>query len=361
MTWGWLLLVMACGGFSPLGARAQDSTRAQEASEGSSHRSVRIDAAQAIPFHRLNGPTGEQIRAVVRNPSFFRRMPAQQIECDPEMFDFLVRRPEIMVNIWDVMGITRVTTRRIGPDSFVANDGMGTTCRCDLVYGTPGLHIYLGTGQYDGALAPRRVTGHCVCVLRSQASVDAEGRQIMTGTMDVFLKLDTLGADLITRTVGPFIVKTADYNFVETARFIGEIYMLCRQSPYVAQVLAQRLDKIDPQVRQEFTRLAAAVSASNAAGNAAPAWRQEAEATVAFPYNQAPANQRHEQASDQDAIAAVPLSVDPTQASSSSSDGQAAGLLELSGASDAAHSAGSSPTASRPRVVPQKKLLLLRR
>ena len=73
--------------------------------------------------------------------------------------------------------------------------------------------------------------------------------------MDVFLKVDNFGADLLTRTIGPFVGKTADYNFVETAKFISQISHVCRTNPDAAQALAERLDRIDDSTRREFSTL----------------------------------------------------------------------------------------------------------
>ncbi len=351
-----LVVVLVCGPGRSI--QAQNTAGYPDTAPGSSHRSDRIDAARSIPFHRLNGATSDLIRGVVHNPSFYRRMPTQRIECDAEMFDFLVRRPEIMVNIWDLMGITNVRTRRVGPYSFLADDGMGTTCRCDLVYQAPGLHIYVGTGEYDGSLSPRKVTGNCVCVLRSHAARDETGRHLVTGTMDVFLKLDSLGADLITRTVGPFMVKTADYNFVETARFVGEIYHLCRESPYVAQVLAQRLDKIDPQVQQEFARLAASVAARDPAN--VPNTRPE-QTPIGRPV--AGASPRPtDHAGDRPELAALPMRLGPAL-SGDLDPGTDSGVPSTAGGSASRDdtSAGARGAAARARIAPRKKLLYLRR
>ncbi len=136
--------------------------------EGASSREIRLEAVQSVPFHRLNSNTAQLVREVVENPSFFRRMPTQEIECDPQMFTFLVRRPEVMVNIWQLMGITQVSTQRTSPSSFLADDGAGTTARCDLVYGDSNLHIYYGNGMYDGSMTPRKMRGRCVCILHTR-------------------------------------------------------------------------------------------------------------------------------------------------------------------------------------------------
>lgn len=243
-------------------ASVSRSVAAEHEVEGVSTREARMAAVRSVPFQRISRKASNQIHDVVDKPSFYRRMPMQQIECDPQMFTFLVRRPEVMVNIWDIMGITKVSTRRLNPFSFFANDGVGTTCRCDLVYSDQSLHIYYGDGAYSGSMAPRKVTGRCVCILRSGKGVDSAGRAIVSGTMDVFLKLDNFGADLLTRTLGPFVGKTADHNFVETAKFVSQISQICKRSPLSAQGLAMKLDKVDGDVRRRFSELAAQISAS---------------------------------------------------------------------------------------------------
>ncbi|MCR9292393.1 MAG: hypothetical protein NXI32_06720 [bacterium] len=241
--------------------------KAAEIEEGSSSRSAKKDAVRNVPFHKLNNQVSGKVRDVVENPSYFRRMPSQVVECDPQMFSFLVRRPEVMVNIWQIMGITKVTAQRLNPYSFYANDGVGTTCRCDLVYADQNMHIYLGDGTYDGTLAPRKVTGSCVCILRTDAQANPSGKSFVQGQMDVFLKLDNLGADILARSVGPFVSKTADYNFLETAKFISQISQVCERSPGGAQNLAMKLENCDVSVRREFALIAEHISKSKFPGS----------------------------------------------------------------------------------------------
>ena len=83
---------------------------------------------------------------------------------------------------------------------------------------------------------------------------------MIRGTMDVFLKLDSFGADLLTRTIGPFVGRTADHNFVETSTFISQINDICEKSPGSAYGLAMSLDKVDSNVRREFAVLATGIA-----------------------------------------------------------------------------------------------------
>lgn len=232
--------------------------------EGVSSREARLQAARGVPLHKLNPNIGQEVREVLDNPSYFRRMPSQQIACDPQMLTFLVRRPEVMVNIWEVMGITKVTAKRTSPVSFLADDGVGTACRCDLVYSDNSLHIYLGNGSYEGTMAPRKVTGRCVCLLRTEDRTPTAGEPNIAGTMDVFLKVDNFGADLLTRSIGPFVGKTADYNFVETSKFISQISQICQTNPSAAQALVMRLDRIDDATRREFADIVTRIASNSA-------------------------------------------------------------------------------------------------
>ncbi len=231
--------------------------------DSASSSATQSNAVDRIPFARITGAAGENIRGVVDRPSFFRRLPTQTIECDPELYTLLVRHPEIIVNIWDLMGITKVEVKRTAPYVFKGHDGAGTTCRAELLYGTSDIHIYYGNGSYSGSLAARDIDGRCVCVLHSTAATNRAGHPTVTVTMDVFMKLDNFGADLLTRTLGPLVGKTADYNFVESAKFVSQLYELCRDNPVAAQQLGSRLTKIDPAVRAKFLSVAAKIAADN--------------------------------------------------------------------------------------------------
>ncbi len=242
-------------------------------SEGVSSREAKQQAIQSVPFKQLSQQTSQALRDVLDNPSFYRRMPSQTVQCDPELFTFLARKPEVMVNTWDLMGITKVTAKRTGPYSFTANDGVGTKCKCDLVYGDENIHIYYGVGDYDGSMTARVVKGRAVCILRSNSQAYPQGHSghVVRGTMDVFLKLDNLGADLLTRTFGPLVAKTADHNFAETAQFISQLSQVCATNPSAALALAGQLNDIDEPVRKEFVEIATRIGEAKLQANRAQA------------------------------------------------------------------------------------------
>jgi hypothetical protein len=246
---------------SPVQQNALQHTKAiREFEEGSSSRETRAAAIRSLPIQQLTPEAAQRIRSVIDDVSYFRRMPAQTVESDPDMFRFLVRHPEVVVNIWDLMGITKVALSRTGEYQLVGNDGAGTTCKLDLVYGSDTLHIYHSDGQYEGSLWPRELRGRCVVALYNRPVKLPDGRPGMVAWMDAFMSLENAGADLVIKTLGPLVAKTADQNFIECANFLSQISQTARVNPQGLQQVASRLNKLTPDVRSEFMKTSALVS-----------------------------------------------------------------------------------------------------
>jgi len=247
---------------------AEDTATRAPASPGStglSNRELRADAIAALPMARLTQTAKRRISAIVDRPTLFRHLPTQSIDCDPELFIFIARNPEILVGIWEVMGITQVRTERIDDFRMKARDGSGTNCTVDLVYGDRSTHVYVTDGYYDGKMVAAPITGKSVLILRTQYETRPDGLVIITGTIDCFVQFDNLGADLIARTLGPLIGKSADNNFVETAKFIDQVGRTARTNPEGFQDLAATLPQVGEATRIKFIEIIAAADRRNQA------------------------------------------------------------------------------------------------
>lgn len=204
-----------------------------------------------LPIQRLTRQAQNRILSIANSPTLYRRLPTQAIDCDRDMFLFLARNPEVMVGMWELMGITKVQTRRTGPYQFEALDGSGTRCQVDLVYGDPNLHIFVAEGSYDGKMVAKPIRGKGVFILRSNYATSADGRTTVTGTLDSFVQIESLGADLVARTLSGFIGRSADNNFIETSRFMAQVSQASQKNPPAMLDVAERLPQvIDPTKRQ---------------------------------------------------------------------------------------------------------------
>lgn len=234
----------------PIASRAQ--AEEPEAALVSFGREEKQDALRQIPFHNLKPNDKARVSDVVKNPSIFRRLPVQVIDCDPELYSFLVTYPEVVVSIWELMGITTVEVQRTAPDKFRANDGAGTVSSVDIIYADNDTNVFFAEGYYEGPLAPTRIVAQCVLILKSGFTKAANGEAFISNRLDVFVKFESRGADFLARTLHPLIGKTADYNFAETSSFIGKISKNAEDNVTGMQNMISRLGKVEPGVRQQF-------------------------------------------------------------------------------------------------------------
>lgn len=247
------------------GAQAKSSS-GLFASLGSSAQRKQVLAN--LPMNRLTPQARKRILSIAKSPTIYRRLPTQAIDCDRDMFLFLTRNSETLVGIWDLMGITQVQTRRTGRYQLQADDGAGTTCTVDLIYGDSNLHVFVAQGRYDGKMTAKPISGSGVFVLRSRYAQSPTGETTVTGTLDVFVQFDGLGTDLIARTLSGLIGRSADNNFVETAKFIGQVSQASAKNPPAMIDVAQRLPQVDDVTKKQFAEVIATVAARSGGGNA---------------------------------------------------------------------------------------------
>jgi hypothetical protein len=238
-------------------ARAADPTAG---SKPSISRATRDEAAQSIPFDRIPAETRARVAAVVNNPSIFRRLPVASIDCDPDLYLLLIRNPEIVIDIWQLMGITNMSLTRAGPDRFRAADGQGTVGTLEFAYRSADTHIIYSTGTYDGSLSPAKIRGESVVVLKTEYQREGGGRIRIVSRLDVFLHLDNVGIEWIAKTLQPLLGKTADHNFAETASFVASLSHTAEVNPAGVARLSNRLTHVDPPTRQRLAELSAQAS-----------------------------------------------------------------------------------------------------
>jgi hypothetical protein len=226
----------------------------------STSRASREEAIRAIPLTSLNDPLRTKIEAVISSPTVYRRMPVAVISCDPELYVFLVRYPEVIVNMWQLMGVTRVKLKRQGAYAFDAEDGAGTTAKVELVFGTREKHLVLAEGAYEGPMLPRRVSGRCVLLLSSGYSQNRDGRPYISSRLDAFVQLDNVGVELVAKVLHPLMGRTADTNFVESTKFLSQVSHAVETNGEGIQRLATQLDGIQPQIKDQFAELAAKIN-----------------------------------------------------------------------------------------------------
>ncbi len=248
-----VVLCTAVGGWAGL-------VRPATAAEGVSSSRAAAEAVRAIPWQQLSQADRATVRHVISDASIYRQLPVRVIDCDPDMFTFLLQHPEVVVDTWRLMGVSRVSLNRLSEGAYRGTDGAGTTGQVRLVYADWGpdaknLAIVCADGAYQGGPLTGAVNAQSVMVLRSGGIREENGRYYVTVRVDSFIRIERLGVELVAKTIQPWIVRVADQNFVETLTFVSNFSRTAERNPQGMQRLAGRLPTVDEPTRHKLVAL----------------------------------------------------------------------------------------------------------
>ncbi len=225
---------------------------------------TRRDAVQAIPLEKLLPNDRAKVQSVLSNVSIFRRLPTKVVDCDPDLYLFVVRHPDIVINIWEIMKVSQLQLRQIDENQFQLSEPGGTMTQFAFVYRNHDTHVLYGEGTYEGPLMGRPVKGRGVLVLKCGYVRETNGRYYITSRVDCFLTIEPAGAELFTKTVSPLMGKTADNNFIQTVSFVSSLSRTAETNSRGVQHLASHLQRVQPEVRARFAEVAADVAQKSA-------------------------------------------------------------------------------------------------
>ena len=239
-----------------------------DAIQGTSSTAVRRSAVQSIPFDQLDSDSRTKVNSVLSNVSIYRRLPVRMVNCDPDLYLFLMRHPDVVVNIWEILGVSQIQLRQIDIDTFRIVETEGTVSTLEYIYHSRDVQIVYGQWTYTGPLLAHKITGSCLAVLKTAYAKGSDGKYLITARLDGFLSVDSGGAELLARSLQPLVVKNIDNNFIQTIAFLGSMSKTAEVNLGGMQRLAGRLTHVQPETRQQLSAVVASV-AQRAAANAA--------------------------------------------------------------------------------------------
>lgn len=232
---------------------------------GQPGRDAERRALDSVPLDRMAAAERAIAERTIRRCTLARRLPEASITCDPALIDFVLSKPETIVDVWRVLGISRLALDPTGPGSWRFSDGYGTAGAVRLLHRERGehggLYVFHGSGGYDGSLAPKPLTGSCVVVVRHAVDV-AGGRARQTVRIDAFLDVDGMGLEIVTRTLQPLIIRSAATNVHEISLFVTQFAAAAARNPTAVSRMADRMTRTTPEDRRRLVALAAGAAAS---------------------------------------------------------------------------------------------------
>lgn len=235
---------------------------AAPADTGTSSREARRQAEAALPLDRMPAATRALVERQLRATAIYRRLPVTTVDCDDDLLHFVLTKPETLVELWRVLGISRLALDPVAPGQWRLSDGWGTVGAVRLLHrerhGAGGLLVFHGRGGYTGPLSPRDLTGSCIVVVRHwPLAADAAGNPRQAVQVDAFLDVDGLGLELVTRALQPLIVHSAAANLREISLFVSQLAAAAERNPGGVARLADRMSRTAPDDRAALAALAA--------------------------------------------------------------------------------------------------------
>ncbi|NMC21412.1 MAG: hypothetical protein GYA33_13450 [Thermogutta sp.] len=252
----------ACGLAAGQETSPPDNPRAGQIVElepvrGVSGRDVKRAAIGQIPWEKLAPQDRERVLEVVNRSAMFRRMPGRIIQCEPGFYQFLVENPNVVVGVWQVLGVTKMRLEPRENDGYLLDDAAGTVAHVKYVLNSPSCHVVYAEGQYSGPLMLRPLQGRCVVVLNSSYIREKDGTAYVSADLDLFLQIDRAGLELLAKAMNPFFGAMAESNYQQTFAFLGSLYRTAAVRSTAMRHLAGQLTNVSPTVREQFVSLIA--------------------------------------------------------------------------------------------------------
>ena len=251
-------LVLAC---------VQHKVQAAHPVGATSKSQAREEAKRAIPWRQLTLQQRRSVQSVCKNSNIYRRLPVRVIDCDPDIFSFLMQRPEVVADTWRTLGVSKFKVQRQGEQTYYAEDGMGTTGQFSFLSAEWGAKAFnrvliFAEGSFQGKPLPRPIRARSVMLLRTGSVVETNGRTYVTAQLDTFLDIENVGVELVAKTIRPLITRVADHNFTETLTFVSNFSRAAERNPRGVEHFSQRLDAVDGATRDELIKLCYAAGES---------------------------------------------------------------------------------------------------
>ena len=230
------------------------SVSVDQLAKASTSQESASEVISQVPWKAISPAARKKAEQIVSSYTFYRRLPMTGGYCNPEIYDFLVCHPEVVVGTWEAGGFKQLSVSNNGSGHFSIKDSSGTSGEIEVVYHDNKILVFLCSGVYEGQLAPRPIQGDIFCVMQYRFTEDAANgnKPIAVTRLDTFVRMSSASADLVGKAFAPMIGKIADSNFVKTVDSVNQISELMERNPKVLAEMIQEVPSIPMETKNEF-------------------------------------------------------------------------------------------------------------
>ncbi len=226
----------------------------------SSSKNSAMEALRRIPWNSLSPQDYQKAQSVVSKYSVFRRLPLAGAYCNPEVFDYCLLHPEIVVGLWREMGYSQITMKQEQSNLFSLNDSGGTVGKIEVLYHDNENILVYCWGSYKTPVGNRALEGEILLFIQTRYSEDSKMQPLVVCRADSFVKINNVGVEMVSKVFAPMLGKIADANFTQTVGFVGSISELAEKAPKEMYTRIDGLTElVAPKVQEDLYQIAASV------------------------------------------------------------------------------------------------------
>ena len=237
---------------SPQNRNARDARNPQQANPVAVAIREMQTSLQKLPWQELTPAAQTKIKSVVADAPLCHRMPRQKIYADPEIYQFLLQHPEMIIGFWEQLGVTQLSLHAVRENQYVLRETDGTVAAVEVLYQTNDLCIIYARGEYRGPLLAKSYQGDVLLVLRTQYARDDMNEPVAVCDLDTFIQINSLGADMLAKLFFSSLTKVADSNFEITIAFVGQVSGAASRTPNALKSTVEDITSVRQEVCTDF-------------------------------------------------------------------------------------------------------------
>jgi hypothetical protein len=152
--------------------------------------------------------------------------------------------------------ISQLQLRQTGSAEFNIKEVAGINAKLEYLYTSHNTHLIYAEGVYEGTTFGRHVKGNGVFLLKSSYVRETDGRYYISTRLDSFISIEPSAVEMVAKAIHPLLGSTADNNFSQTIAFAGSLSRTVELNGRGIQRLAGKLENVQPDVRDQFAKLA---------------------------------------------------------------------------------------------------------
>jgi len=179
-------------------------------------------------------------------------MPQQKVYADPEIYQFLLRHPDMVIGFWEQLGATQLSLREVRENHYVLRETGGTVATIEVLHRTDSLCIIYARGEYRGPLLLTPYQGEVILVLRTRYTRNEMNEPMVVSDLDAFIQINSLGVDMLAKLFFAPLARVADNNFEVTLSFISQVSRAAARNPDMLREATEEITSVRPEVCAAF-------------------------------------------------------------------------------------------------------------